>query len=100
MDLPPVHEQSPSTSLPAAARQGGGQTSGSLGRAPEAVELPQPRSQTKAGQRPLKKRPASSRARAPRQVNKPQVTAKSPGRVGGGVGRLIVPVLVVLTVLL
>jgi hypothetical protein len=100
MDLPPVYEQSPSTAFPAAAaRQGGGQPSGGLGRAPEAVELPQPRSQTKAGRRPLKKRPAPSRARAPRQVNKPQVTAKSPGRVGG-VGRLIVPVLVALIVLL
>jgi hypothetical protein len=99
MELPPVYEQSPGTSFPAAAaRQGGGQTSGSLGRAPEAVELPQPRSQAKPGRRPLKKRPAPSRTRAARQVNKPQATAKSPGR--GGVGRLIVPVLVVLTVLL
>jgi hypothetical protein len=101
MELPPVHEQSPGTSFPAAAaRQGGGQTSGSLGRAPEAVELPQPRSQTKPGRLPLKKRPAPSRTRASRQVNKPKVMTKSPGQSRSEVGRLIVPALVVLTVLL
>ena len=97
MELPPVYEQSPSTAFPMAAHQGG-QISGSLGRTPEAVELPQPRSQTKPGKLPLKKRPAPSRTRASRQVNKPQVTAKSPGR--GEVGRLIVPALVVFIVLL
>ncbi|MFL5624679.1 MAG: baseplate J/gp47 family protein [Ktedonobacteraceae bacterium] len=106
VELPPVYEQHPDTTFtPPAARQRGGQRGATTAAGAGAdvsgpVELQLPRSQAKAPQAPLKRRPASSSARSARRVSKPPTTAKSPRQGSGGISRFVIPALAVLALLI
>ncbi|HYU74416.1 MAG TPA: baseplate J/gp47 family protein [Ktedonobacteraceae bacterium] len=118
MELPPVYDQQEQLSPPPpTARPSGSlvgehvkQTPSTIGtgnRPPQPVALPQPQSRTqpkpRAGQSLLKKRPSSNRAAAgaiPRFRRQPAAAQPQRARKRASSGRMVAPLLVILTLLI